>query len=85
MMTHSDMDGIKTAVERMREQFENTNFTFGNNTTTVTASFGIAGFRGSEHPHWNTLVEYADTALYAAKRKGRNRIEFEPVPCEVGV
>jgi two-component system, cell cycle response regulator len=85
MMTHSDMDGVKTAVERMREQFEHTNFTFGNNTTTVTASFGIAGFRGSTHPHWNALVECADTALYAAKRKGRNRIEFEAVPCEVGV
>jgi diguanylate cyclase (GGDEF)-like protein len=69
MMTHSDRDGTKTAVERMRKQFENTKFTFGNNTTTVTASFGIAGFRGSKPPDWNALVECADTALYGAKHK----------------
>jgi PleD family two-component response regulator len=44
---------------------------------TVTASFGIAGFRGSKAPDWNALVTGADTALYAAKHKGGNRIEFE--------
>jgi diguanylate cyclase (GGDEF)-like protein len=80
MITHSDRGGTKTAVERMRQQFENTEFTFGNNTTTVTASFGIAGFRGTKPPGWNALVECADTALYAAKHKGRNRIEFEEDP-----
>ena len=79
-MTHSDMGGAKTAVERMLKQFENTKFNFGNNTTTVTASFGIAGFRGSKPPEWNALVERADTALYAAKHNGRNRIEFEDLP-----
>jgi diguanylate cyclase (GGDEF)-like protein len=80
LMTHSDMGGAKTAVERMLKQFENTKFNFGNNTTTVTASFGIAGFRGSKPPEWNALVERADTALYAAKHNGRNRIEFEDLP-----
>jgi two-component system, cell cycle response regulator len=77
MMTHSDRGGTKTAVERIRKQFENTNFTLGGSIVTATASFGIAGFRGNEPPDWNALVECADTALYAAKHKGRNRIEFE--------
>jgi two-component system, cell cycle response regulator len=77
MMTHSDPDGTRIAVERIRKQFENTTFTFGNSTVTATASFGIAGFRGSKPPNWNALVECADTALYVAKHKGRNRIEFE--------
>jgi len=80
MMTHSDRCGTKTAVERMRKQFENTTFTFGNSTVSATASFGIAGFRGTKPPDWNALVECADTALYAAKRKGRNRLEFEGSP-----
>jgi diguanylate cyclase (GGDEF)-like protein len=80
MMTHSDRGGMKTAVERIRKQFENTTFTLGNSTITATASFGIAGFRGTKPPDWSALVECADTALYAAKRKGRNRIEFEDLP-----
>jgi two-component system, cell cycle response regulator len=77
MMTHANKEGAETAVERMRKQFEDTIFTFGNNTTTATASFGIAGFRGTRAPDWNALVVRADAALYAAKGKGRNRIEFE--------
>ena len=80
MMTHSDKEGTKTAVERIRKQFENTTFTLGNSTITATASFGIAGFRGAHPPEWNALVACADTALYAAKHRGRNRIEFEDFP-----
>jgi diguanylate cyclase (GGDEF)-like protein len=79
-MTHSDRDGTETAVERIRKQFKNTTFTLGASTVTATASFGIAGFRGTNPPDWNALVERADTALYAAKHKGRNRIEFEDLP-----
>src|ERR1035438_3079709 len=77
MITHSDKEGTKIAVERVRKQLENTTFTLGTSTVTATASFGIAGFRGTNPPDWNALVECADTALYAAKDKGRNRIEFE--------
>src|SRR5450432_700084 len=47
MVTHSDRGGMETAVERIRKQFENTEFTFGNSTLAATASFGIAGFRGT--------------------------------------
>ena len=80
MITHSDRTGMEIAVERIREQFEDTEFTFGNSTLAATASFGIAGFRGTRPPDWNALVARADTALYAAKRNGRNRIEFEVSP-----
>jgi diguanylate cyclase (GGDEF)-like protein len=77
MMTHSDKEGMKTSVGRIRKQFENTSVSFGDKTITATASFGIAEFHGTKPPDWNTLVTRADTALYAAKHKGRNRIEFE--------
>ena len=50
---------------------------FGNSTITVTASFGIAGFCGTKPPDLNDLVSRADTALYRAKRNGRDRIQFE--------
>ena len=77
VITHAEKEGAKIAVERIRKQFESKKFTFGNSTITVTASFGIAGFRGTKPPDWNTLLGCADAALYAAKRKGRNRIEFQ--------
>ncbi len=67
---HSDRGGTKTAVERIRKQFEKTEFTLGNSAVTATASFGIAGFRGTKTPDWNALVERADAALYAAKAQG---------------
>jgi diguanylate cyclase (GGDEF)-like protein len=77
MITHSDKQDAKTAVERIRKQFESTKFTFGNSTTSVTASFGIAGFCGREVPELNALVSRADAALYTAKRKGRNQVVFD--------
>jgi two-component system cell cycle response regulator len=85
MITHADKQDAKAVVERIRKQFESKKFVFENSTTTVTASFGIAGFCGTEPPEFNVLVSRADTALYAAKHMGRNRIEFEPAPRETGV
>jgi diguanylate cyclase len=48
----------------------------------VTASFGIAGFQGKHAPDFAKLLKQADAALYAAKRAGRNRIEFAEVPVD---
>jgi diguanylate cyclase (GGDEF)-like protein len=81
IITHSDKEGMKTVVERIRKQFENTNVIVGDGTIAATASFGIAGFRGTKPPDLDALVARADTALYAAKHNGRNRIEFE-LDCE---
>ena len=77
IITHSDREGVKTLVERIRQQFEKTKVIVGNATIAATASFGIAGFRGTKPPELDALVARADTAMYAAKQKGRNRIEFE--------
>jgi diguanylate cyclase (GGDEF)-like protein len=76
IITHGDKQDAKSAVERIRKQFESTKFTFGNSTTSVTVSFGIAGFCGGK-PELNTLVSRADAALYAAKRNGRNKLVFD--------
>jgi two-component system, cell cycle response regulator len=80
VITHEGKEGAGTAVERIRLQFENQKFDFGNGTVTVTASFGIAGFHEDKPLDWNALLSCADTALYVAKHKGRNRIEFAMGP-----
>ena len=78
VLTHVDQEQAGIAVERVRKYFEVEEFRFGNNVIRVTASFGVAGFRGAQPPEFSTLLTRADAALYSAKRQGRNRVEFDP-------
>jgi two-component system cell cycle response regulator len=76
VMTHTQRTGAQFVIDRIRLQLEAERFEFGRNVLGVTASFGISGFQGGAPPKFSQLVKEADTALYAAKRAGRNRIEF---------
>jgi two-component system, cell cycle response regulator len=75
-ITHAEEEGIRIAVERIRQQLEAQEFRFGNEVIGVTASFGIAGFYGKRPPKFDDLLRNADEALYTAKHNGRNRLEF---------
>jgi diguanylate cyclase (GGDEF)-like protein len=65
--------GIRAAMslaENIRQEIAATEFpTIGG----LTASFGLAAYNGDADPR--RVVDRADTALYRAKAKGRNRIE----------
>jgi two-component system, cell cycle response regulator len=76
VITHVEKENVLIAIERIRKQFETQKFTAASHTFGVTASFGIAGFRGTASPDFSDLVTRADAALYSAKQKGRNRVEF---------
>jgi two-component system cell cycle response regulator len=75
VLTHTTQEGARVVIERIRAEFEATKFEFAGTSLTVTASFGLAGFEGTQAPDFNRLVSEADAALYAAKRAGRNRIQ----------
>lgn len=77
VLTHVDKMQARIAIERIRKTFEAQQFIFEGKIARATASFGAAGFRGSPPPKFNSLLARADSALYAAKSKGRNRVEFE--------
>jgi two-component system, cell cycle response regulator len=78
ILSHVDRKQAEIAIERIRQRFQTKEFSFLGKTAVVTASFGVAGFRGSAPPELSSLLSRADTALYSAKSKGRNRVEFEP-------
>jgi diguanylate cyclase (GGDEF)-like protein len=81
ILTHADKENVASVVERVRRQFEEQDFFFGNREVNVTASFGVAGFQGEQGvlpPDFSSLLSQADLALYTAKHRGRNRVEFAP-------
>jgi two-component system cell cycle response regulator len=75
VFTHATEQGAKDVIDRVRAELAATNFKFDGKSLTVTASFGLVGFVGTRAPDFSRLVAQADTALYSAKRLGRNRVE----------
>ena len=64
-------DQIRNAVMRRRFVGKDTRDDYGG----VTLSFGVAEYRAGED--LAELIRRADTALYHAKREGRNRVSTE--------
>lgn len=76
VLSQVNVDGAGTAMERIRVKLQSEKFEFEGNSLDVTASFGVAGFQGKEAPEFAALLRQADEALYRAKQKGRNRVQF---------
>lgn len=81
VLTHTNKENALKVIDRIRMELSSTPVTFRGCTVGVTASFGLAGFEGSQKASgFDRLREMADAALYSAKRAGRNRIVFAPAP-----
>jgi len=63
--------------ERIRQRLASSEVLCGDRAIAVTASFGIAGMDSDDAGVLSPaeLIERADRALYAAKNRGRNRVE----------
>ncbi|NLB42300.1 MAG: diguanylate cyclase [Clostridiales bacterium] len=48
----------------------------GGNTIRITASFGVSSFACINGNTIEDLIEAADSKMYLAKAKGRNRVEY---------
>jgi diguanylate cyclase (GGDEF)-like protein len=79
VFTHVERKNIDGVVERIRKALEEQEFLFQGKAIHATASFGVAGFDRGDISDFASLVARADAALYSAKQKGRNRVEFETV------
>ncbi|WP_315833051.1 GGDEF domain-containing protein [Bradyrhizobium prioriisuperbiae] len=73
------------AADRVREAFQNCGIEADDMPVATTVSIGVAG--GPANTELDVLLASADTALYRAKRSGRNRVETaveEPLSLESG-
>jgi len=68
----SELDEAVAAAERIRAAFEAFRFRFGGQQMDVGASIGITPVKGDIDAE--TLMVQADSALYAAKEQGKNRV-----------
>ena len=74
VLPETALSGAMTLAEKLRLAVESFNFTESGNHT---VSIGVSTYRGGDSQ--DTLIYRADSALYFAKEKGRNRIEREMV------
>src|SRR6266478_29780 len=76
VITHVEKPNIQIAIDRIRRELEAEQFNFEGRILGITASFGVSGFQRGALPDFSQVLREADIALYAAKRAGRNRVEF---------
>lgn len=76
LLTDVDARGALVATDRIRRRIANRVVSTDGHDLQVTASFGLAQALTTSTPA--ELLRAADTALYAAKANGRNRIEAAP-------
>jgi diguanylate cyclase (GGDEF)-like protein len=69
-----NIETILSVAEHLKEAIENSNFI---DVEKVTCSFGVSCARLETKDDLKKLFKKADTALYKAKSKGKNRVEVE--------
>jgi diguanylate cyclase (GGDEF)-like protein len=73
LLPYTTTDQAHRVAERIRHQFEMTTVHVAGTPVKATASLGIASTEAFGY-ELDTLMRRADTAVYAAKRAGRNRV-----------
>ena len=74
VLPNTKLNGAMKLAERIRENIQNHKFIFQNQEIPITISIGITS--ASKNDSLFSLIERADEALYEAKSKGRNRVEY---------
>ena len=74
LLPYTHIDEAYHVAERIRREFEKTEFSFDGQNIKLTVSAGVSAARRGEYS-LEELVSMADRAMYRAKKEGRNRVE----------
>lgn len=73
-LPNTKISGAMKLAKRIKSSIEENEFQYNNTKIQVTVSIGVTS--ASKNDSIFSLIERADEALYEAKKKGRNRIEY---------
>lgn len=76
LLPETDIESAQRVAERLREQVAQTPFVTERGPISITISLGLTSTL-YETPDIAVLLDRADTAMYAAKQAGRNRVSIE--------
>lgn len=76
ILPETDLKGAHTVAERYRKLISEKNFGSPNSPLHVTISLGVASYPENKMKDIDDMLRLADTAMYTAKRNGRNRVEL---------
>jgi len=81
ILPSTDLSGCKVFATRLRRRVEEMETVVNGMSIRVTISIGVTGYDIAQKSLEKTvMIKTADSALYAAKHKGRNRVEVELLP-----
>lgn len=74
VLPQTKVNGAMRLANRLRESCQNYNFSFHGTKIDTTISIGVTSVSVSDSLH--SLIDRCDSALYDAKKSGRNRVEY---------
>lgn len=83
LLPHTMLAGAVVVADRLRASVEDTVFKLRRKQARITLSIGLCNLPAHEPADANDFLRMADDALYAAKRKGRNRVDIYAPPKNV--
>ena len=76
LLTGCDPEASMSQAERLRKQLSQVQISLQDSSISISASFGVTNALPGEVWTPEELIHKADEALYLAKRRGRNRVEY---------
>ncbi len=74
LLPNTSMEAARRLAEKVRANLEHSPAAWEGQVIRTTASIGVAGTTAAENLDFDHLYSVADSALYTAKEKGRNRV-----------